>query len=72
MSYDIFLSWSGEGAAVIASALKKFLKLVLGAKPFFSGEDIPKGSWWGPHLFEKWKEAKYGLIVLTPSNLKGA
>ena len=69
----VFISWSGETSRQIAEVLKWWLPSVIQAiKPYFSPDDITKGSRWSSEIALKLQECKIGLIVLTPKNLDAA
>src|SRR5215469_3484041 len=69
----VFISWSGERSRQIAEVLKGWLPSVIQAiKPYFSPDDITKGSRWGSEIALDLQECKIGLIVLTPNNLDAA
>lgn len=66
----VFISWSGEVSRQIAEVLRDWLPSVLqSTKPYFSGEDIEKGTRWLSDISENLKESKVCLLVLTPDNL---
>lgn|GEM_PF-4281312 len=66
---DIFISWSRDDAKEIARALKEFFYDVLGVKAFCSEVDIPAGALWEKEIHDQLVNSKFGVIVLTPSNL---
>lgn len=69
----VFISWSGESSRQIAEALRWWLPSVIQAiKPYFSPDDITKGSRWSSEIAVELQECKVGLIVLTPKNLDAA
>lgn len=66
---DIFLSWSGTKSKKIAKILKDWLPTILQAlKPFYSSEDIAKGTRWSPELAQKLSDNNYGIIIMTDEN----
>src|SRR5208337_1432894 len=67
---DVFISWSGKRSGAAAEALRDWLPQVINAlKPWLSAADIDKGARWGNEIAIKLKDAKAGIICLTPSNL---
>lgn len=67
----VFLSWSGPTSKNIASALKRWLPLVIQAvELFFSDEDIENGSHWFEVVADELNKTSYGIICLTPDNYK--
>jgi hypothetical protein len=66
----VFISWSGERSKMIASALRDWLPQVIQAiQPWMSESDIDKGTLWYEEISQQLKEAKAGIICLTPENL---
>lgn len=67
----VMISWSGERSKQIALALRDFIPVVIQATdPWVSDKDIGAGSVWLAELMEQLKDAKAGVICLTPENLK--
>lgn len=67
----VFLSWSGETGNKIASALNNWLPLVIQAvEPFFSTEDIRKGSQWFEDVTDELNKTSYGIICITRDSYK--
>ncbi len=67
----VFISWSGDSSKAIAEALRGWLPSVLQAvKPYFSPDDITKGSRWSTEIAKELEECKIGLICLTAENLE--
>lgn len=67
----VFLSWSGPTSNKIAAALKDWLPLVIQAvEPFFSTEDIRKGSQWFDVVADELNKTSYGIICITQDNYK--
>jgi hypothetical protein len=65
----VFLSWSGEVSHRVAKAFDGWLPYVIqGVEPFLSS-DISKGDRWNDVLVEELKEAKFGIICVTPYNI---
>lgn len=66
----IFISWSGPESQAIAETLRDWLPCVLqAAKPWMSKEDIRKGGRGGQAIGEALRDAKAGIICVTPANL---
>ncbi|MCW9014216.1 MAG: TIR domain-containing protein [Gammaproteobacteria bacterium] len=71
MTIPIFISWSGEKSKKLAQCFKDWLPSVIQAtKPYFSPEDIEKGSRWNSGISKKLEETKVGLICLTKNNVE--
>ncbi len=67
----IFISWSGEKSKEIASVFKEWIPSVIQvAKPFFSPNDIDKGTRWFSDISEELDKTQIGLIFLTKDNLQ--
>lgn len=67
----VFISWSGETSKALAEALRGWLPSVIQAiKPYFSPDDITKGSRWSTEIAKELEECKIGLICLTADNLE--
>lgn len=66
----VFLSWHGEMSHKVALALRDWLpKVIQAVKPFIS-EDIGKGERWSDEVAQELNETTYGIVCLTPYNLK--
>lgn len=67
----VFISWSGDTSKALAEALRSWLPSVIQAiKPYFSPDDISKGSRWSNEISKELEECKIGLICLTAQNLE--
>lgn len=67
----VFISWSGDTSKALAEALRGWLPSVIQAiKPYFSPDDITKGSRWSTEIAKELEECKIGLICLTANNLE--
>lgn len=67
----VFISWSGDTSKALAEALRGWLPSVVQAiKPYFSPDDITKGSRWSTEIAKELEECKIGLICLTADNLE--
>ena len=67
----IFISWSGETSHQVACVLRDWLPYVIQTlKPFISSGDIHKGERWSDVLAKELEETKFGIICLTPYNIK--
>lgn len=66
----VFLSWSGEVAKEIGKEFKNWLPSVLQAvDPYFTPDDIDKGSRWASEISQKLQECEFGIFFLTKDNL---
>lgn len=67
----VFISWSGDTSRKIAKTLRKWLPQVIQSiDPWMSEEDIEKGRQGNTEIASALKNAKFGVICLTPDNLK--
>ena len=65
----VFLSWSGELSRKLADALRGWLPSALqSVKPYFTPEDIEKGSKWGPEISKELESSNIGIVCLTRDN----
>ncbi|MDY6981222.1 MAG: toll/interleukin-1 receptor domain-containing protein [Pseudomonadota bacterium] len=72
MQTKVFISFSGEASMELASHLKQFLRrTVVTINPWMSS-DIKRGKIWLQDLLNSLKDAKYGLLCLTPQNLESS
>lgn len=66
---NVFISWSGDLSKKIAEVLKDWIPTVLqSAKPYFTPDDIEKGSKWETEITKKLNESNIGIICLTVEN----
>lgn len=66
----VFISWSGERSKAIAQILHRWLPGVLQAvKPYYSPDDIAKGTRWSSEIARELEASRVGLICLTSDNL---
>jgi TIR domain len=66
----IFISWSGELSKELAEAVRKWLPSALQyVKPFFTPNDVDKGTKWASEIFKELSGSVVSIIVLTRENL---
>lgn len=66
----LFISWSGAKSKAIAEIIRRWIPGVLQAvKPYFSPDDIAKGSRWEGEIAKELDASKMGILVLTPDNM---
>lgn len=66
----VFISWSGDRSRAAAQALRDWLPSVLqNVKPYFTPDDIDKGSRWSSEIRSELEETDFGVICLTRENL---
>jgi len=66
---QIFISWSGAVSKAVAGALRDWLKRVLQTtEPWMSERDVQSGARWSDAVAVKLRDAKVGIICLTPEN----
>jgi hypothetical protein len=67
----VFISWSKDRSKIIASGLKFWIEnLFQNVEAFMSESDIEPGSPWAQRLNGELEESKYGIVCLTPENLR--
>lgn len=67
----VFISWSGESSKALAEVLRGWLPSVLQAvKPYFSPDDITKGTRWSNEIGKELEDCKAGLLCLTKDNIE--
>jgi hypothetical protein len=67
----VFICWSEERSKRVAETLRIWLKKVIQQlDPWFSTEDIRAGTRWHPEITGILAECKFGIVCLTPENLK--
>ena len=66
----VFISWSGERSKHIAEILRDWIPSVLQAvKPYFSPDDVGKGSRWSTEIAKELDASRIGLYnVRAKSN----
>lgn len=66
----VFISWSGEISQQIGEELKNWLPAVLqNVKPYFTPNDIEKGSRWNADISNELEQSKLGIFIYTKENL---
>jgi TIR domain len=67
----VFISWSGELSKLLAEALRKWLPRTLQTvKPYFTPDDIEKGSKWDAEISKELEATDICIIALTRDSLK--
>jgi hypothetical protein len=67
----VFISWSGELSKSLAEILRQWLPGVIqAAKPYYSPDDITKGTRWSSEISKELDASKIGIICLTKDNLE--
>lgn len=67
----VFLSWSGEVSKQLAEIFKEWLPNVLQyIEPYMSSQDIELGERWNENIVSSLSETDYGLVFVTPENIK--
>lgn len=67
----VFISWSGAISREIAEELRNWIPSVLQfAKPYYTPNDIEKGTKWGSEITQKLSEANVGIVCLTKDNVE--
>lgn len=66
----VFISFSGQRSQALAEILRKHIPHIIDVDLFLSQSDIEPGARWAETLTTKLEETDYGILVLTPDNLK--
>lgn len=67
----VFISWSGETSKNIAEIIRQWIPSVIqSVKPYYSPDDITKGTRWSSEIAKELDESKIGIICLTSENLE--
>ena len=70
MPSKVFISWSGELSRKLAESLRQWLPGVLQfVQPYFTPDDIEKGTRWGADITKELDASQVGIICLTKENL---
>jgi TIR domain len=70
LSMRVFISFSGDRSAAVASAVRDWLPNVIQATdPWMSQTDIPKGTRWTTEVSGILADAAVGIICVTPENV---
>lgn len=65
----VFISWSGERSRAVADILRRWFPSVLQAvRPYFSPDDVAKGSRWSSEIAKELESSRVGLLIITPEN----
>lgn len=66
----IFISWSGQTSQNIAEIMRQWLPSVIQfVKPYYSPDDITKGTKWNSEISKELDESRVGILCLTKENL---
>lgn len=69
----IFISWSGDLSKNIAEIFRQWIPGVIqAAKPYYSPDDITKGTRWSSEISKELDASKIGIICLTKDNLESS
>jgi hypothetical protein len=67
---NVFLTWSGERSAAVASALRDWLpEVVQQCRPWMSAADIYAGKRWRGEVRQRLDDIRVGVLCLTPENV---
>jgi hypothetical protein len=70
MASKVFISWSGELSKKLAEEVRLWLPGVLQfVKPYFTPNDIEKGTRWSTEISNELETSNAGIICLTKDNL---
>lgn len=67
----LYISWSGAKSKKLAEIMRDWIPAVIQAvKPYFSPDDIEKGTRWDPEMSKELEDSDVGIICLTRNNLE--
>jgi hypothetical protein len=67
----VYLCWSGQLSKDIGNILNLWLPSVIqNIKPYFTPDDLAKGSRWYGDIAQELSESNVGLLIMTRENLK--
>lgn len=70
MTTKVFISWSGELSQNLAKAIRNWLPSALQfVKPYFTPDDIEKGTKWSSEISTELEQSNVGIICLTNDNI---
>ncbi len=71
MATKVFISWGGDLSKKLAEELRKWLPSVLQfVKPYFTPDDIEKGTRWESHIAQELESSDVGVLCLTRDNIE--
>ena len=66
----VFISWSGDPSRKLAEVIRNWMPSVLQfVKPYFTPDDIEKGTKWSNEITKELEESDVGILWLTRDNL---
>jgi hypothetical protein len=70
VNMKVFISWSGDRSRKIAEVFRNWLSGVpQTVKPYFTPEDIAKGTRWENEVSIELAASQMGLLILTPESI---
>lgn len=70
MASKVFISWGGDLSKLLAEEVKNWLPSVLQfVKPYFTPDDIEKGTRWESNIAQELASSQIGIICLTKDNI---
>lgn len=67
----VFISWSGDMSRELGEVLRTWIPAVIQqVKPYFTPNDIEKGTRWSSDIASELSESRVGVICLTKDNLE--
>lgn len=69
----VFISWSGPLSKEIGEVFRKWLPGVLqSVKPYFTPDDVEKGTRWYSEISKELEESQIGIMILTRENIQSS
>ncbi len=67
----LFISWSGKKSKELGEIIRNWIPSVIQAtEPYFSPDDVNKGTRWDSEISKELEESRVGIICLTRDNLE--
>ena len=68
---QVFISWSGPVSQKLGETIRRWLPSALHmVKPYFTPDDIEKGTRWGNEISKELDSSDFGVICLTHDNIE--
>ncbi len=66
----VFVSWSGPVARDVASAVAKYVQLMVpGIRCFVSADEVEKGARWSTSIAQELEQTNFGILILNRQNI---
>lgn len=69
----VFICWSGQLSREVGEVFRKWLPGVLqSVKPYFTPDDVEKGTRWYSEISKELEESQIGIMILTRENIQSS